>query len=62
VECRVSAPQASLSVADDGVGLNVRGSGGFGLEIMAERARRIRADFTVSARPEGGTLVQVEVR
>jgi signal transduction histidine kinase len=65
VECRGSAPRASVAVADDGTGVSRDGSGGgsgrFGLEIMAERARRIRADFAVSPRPEGGTVVRVEV-
>lgn len=62
VSCTIDPPRACLEVADDGVGL----SGGvaddrFGLEIMRERAARLRADLSVSPRRPRGTVVVCRV-
>lgn len=61
LECRVVAPHARISVADDGIGLGVRGRNSFGLDIMRERAERIRASLSVNSNEGGGTEVMVEV-
>lgn len=58
---RVSGPNAAVTVSDDGKGLGPARADSFGLEIMAERAQAIHADFAVEARPGGGTVVSVTV-
>jgi signal transduction histidine kinase len=61
VNCVVSPPRAELRVEDDGVGLQPGREDSFGIEIMRERAARLRADLRISARDTGGTVVQVVV-
>jgi len=61
VTVSVEPPNAHLQVADDGVGLRSRGSDSFGLEIMAERTRRVGAKLMIENRPEGGTVVDVSL-
>jgi signal transduction histidine kinase len=54
-----------LEIEDDGVGFELENGlkqGGFGLNGMYERAASIGAQLTISPRPEGGTLVQAEVK
>jgi signal transduction histidine kinase len=48
-----------LRIADDGSGLpsTLPSDGGLGLRIMAHRAQTIGADFQVTSRAEGGTIV-----
>jgi signal transduction histidine kinase len=47
-----------LSVADDGVGITSdRGTAGFGMTIMRERAERIGASLTFVTAPRAGTEV-----
>jgi signal transduction histidine kinase len=48
-----------LRIADDGRGLPpvLPTNGGLGLRIMAQRAQSIGADFHVTARSDGGTIV-----
>jgi signal transduction histidine kinase len=66
-----NADQLTVMVEDNGRGLPTRqayssgssqqgdGRGGFGLQIMEERARRIAARFSIETRPAGGTRVQL---
>jgi signal transduction histidine kinase len=47
-----------LSVADDGRGISGdRGTAGFGMTIMRERAERIGASLTIVTAPRSGTEV-----
>jgi signal transduction histidine kinase len=47
-----------LSVADDWIGITTdRGSAGFGMTIMRERAERIGASLTFVTAPRAGTEV-----
>ena len=50
-----------VQVVDDGVGLGVRPRDRYGLDIMAERARRVGAALVIENRPEGGTVVDVSL-
>ncbi|MGD8623363.1 MAG: GAF domain-containing protein [Anaerolineae bacterium] len=53
-----------LEVADDGVGFEptaAREHGGFGLDNMEERAKRLGGTLTVESRSGKGTLLRVEV-
>ncbi|MDP9319162.1 MAG: sensor histidine kinase, partial [Actinomycetota bacterium] len=62
VSCRVRPPAASLVVEDDGSGVaGVGGADGFGLSIMRERAQRIGATLTITARAGGGTRVTIRL-
>lgn len=61
VSVTVSPPSAQVRVADDGVGLGVRPRDRYGLDIMAERSRRVGATLVIENRPEGGTVVGVSV-
>jgi len=56
----------SLSISDDGVGVDIPSdgaprAGGFGIVTMRERARAIGGRLQVRRRPEGGTSVVVSV-
>ena len=58
----VNPPQVTLRVEDDGTGLVRRSrEGGYGLEIMRERAARIRAQLTITGRVPTGTRVDLEL-
>lgn len=59
VDCVIDPPNARLRVTDDGVGLATRRRGSYGLEIMRERAGRLRAEFEVRPRDPQGTSVEV---
>ncbi len=61
VSVSVDPPAARVQVADDGVGLGVRPQDRYGLDIMAERARRVGATLLIEDRPEGGTVVDVSL-
>jgi signal transduction histidine kinase len=61
VSVSVNPPSANIRVADDGVGLSDRGADNYGLEIMAERSRRVGATLVVGDRREGGTVVDVSL-
>lgn len=52
-----------IVVEDDGTGLRAGPAGGshYGLDIMAERARRLGGALEVGARPGGGTRVVLQV-
>ncbi len=61
VTVAVNPPAARVQVADDGVGLGLRPRDRYGLDIMAERARRVGATLLIENRPEGGTVVDVSL-
>ncbi len=61
VECRVAAPNAVVVIEDDGRGISGRRDDSFGMDIMLERAARIRADLVVRERSGGGTSVLVRL-
>jgi len=61
VHCAVAPPAAEIIVTDDGTGLGARRSDSHGLEIMAERARLVQGELTVSPRAPHGTVVAVRV-
>lgn len=54
--------QVHLEVTDDGRGLPATGAarGHHGLDIMAERARRIGGTLRLQPRPDGGTVVALQ--
>ena len=59
VTLAVDPPGALLRVEDDGRGLGVGREDSFGLQIMRERATRLRTDVRVEDRAPHGTLVEV---
>ena len=59
VQCTVAPPQAEITIADDGRGITGRREDSHGLEIMAERARLVEAQFTVQRRQPRGTVITV---
>ncbi|MCW2791178.1 MAG: ATP-binding region, ATPase domain protein [Nocardioides sp.] len=59
VNCQVHAPDAVITVTDDGRGLQPARTDSHGLQIMRERAALIGAELTITARPVGGTVVTV---
>ncbi len=60
VSCMTAPPAASLVIEDDGTGLVANaGPDRFGLEIMAERAQRLRAHLDVGPREPHGTRVEI---
>jgi signal transduction histidine kinase len=59
VTCRVHPPSAELIVEDDGRGLGKGREDSFGMEIMRERAARLRASLEVRPREPRGTYVAV---
>jgi signal transduction histidine kinase len=61
VTCRIHPPSAQLVVEDDGNGLGGGREGGFGLDIMRERAGRLRAKLDIRAREPHGTYVEVRL-
>ena len=61
VSVSVNPPSAKIRVADDGVGMRERRRDRYGLDIMAERSRRVGATLLVEDRQEGGTVVDVSL-
>ena len=63
VSCDVDPPRAQLKISDDGTGLSgkQRRKDSYGMSIMAERAQRIRACLSVTAREPNGTVVSVSL-
>jgi signal transduction histidine kinase len=58
VTCEIDPPYARIEVADDGQGMPEGPSeGSYGLTIMAERARRIRAELGIKPRMPSGTTI-----
>lgn len=61
VHCRVTAPYAEITVADDGLGLQAGRRDSHGLSIMRERAALIGGVLDVRSSPAKGTTVSVRV-
>lgn len=71
VSCEIDPPNARIEIADDGTGIPETRNGvkkpssavgsSYGLSIMAERAERIRADFSIKGRKPRGTVVSVVI-
>jgi signal transduction histidine kinase len=61
VHCQVHAPGASITVADDGRGMQQARNDSHGLQIMRERARLINAELTIDSSREGGLAVRVHI-
>lgn len=62
VRCQVYAPEAVITVTDDGVGLQSARTDSHGLKIMRERARLIGADLVVRDNASRGLTVSVAVK
>jgi signal transduction histidine kinase len=61
VTCTVYAPDALITVVDDGRGLQQARSDSHGMKIMRERARLVGGRLTVEDRPDGGLAVAVQI-
>jgi len=61
VTLEVEPPGALLRVEDDGRGLGKARDDSYGLQIMRERARRLRTTVLVAPRQPSGTLVEVSL-
>ena len=61
VHCHVHAPDARITVTDDGVGMQAARSDSQGLTIMRERAAIIGAELTIEGTTSGGTRVTVQL-
>jgi signal transduction histidine kinase len=60
VSCEIDPPYVKLQVSDDGRGVGAENrEDSFGMSIMAERAKRIRARLEVGPRKPSGTTVSV---
>ena len=62
IELVITAGQATLSITDDGTGINGSAAPGhFGLTGMGERAARIGGKLDMISNPAGGTTVRIVV-
>ncbi len=61
VSCHVHAPDALITVTDDGRGLQPARSDSHGLKIMRERARLVGAEIAIADNPAGGLSVSVRI-
>lgn len=61
VHVQVHAPDALITVSDDGRGMQTGRSDSHGLKIMRERAGLIGAELTILDPPQGGLAVQVRL-
>ena len=50
-----------VTVEDDGVGFTARGGGGMGLKGMRERLAALNGEFSLAARPGGGTRLEAVI-
>ncbi|WP_300676358.1 sensor histidine kinase [Nocardioides sp.] len=62
VHCQVRAPEATITVTDDGRGMGTPRADSHGLKIMRERAALINATLDFSTTPSGGVEVSVTIR
>jgi signal transduction histidine kinase len=61
VHCQVHAPEALITVVDNGRGLQAARPTSHGLHIMQERALLINASLEIGETPTGGLSVSVRV-
>jgi signal transduction histidine kinase len=61
VVCQVNPPDVSISVRDNGRGLQGKRVDSHGLEIMHERARLVGADLEIANHPDGGAQVSLRI-
>lgn len=61
VTISVNPPLAHIRVRDDGTGMRTKPRDRYGLDIMAERARRVGATLVIDDGPGGGTVVDVSL-
>ena len=61
VHCRVHSPSATVTVSDDGRGLQEARDDSHGLQIMHERARLVGARLSIEENSRGGVTVRVEI-
>lgn len=61
VHCEVRAPDARITVTDDGRGLGRARSDSHGLAIMRERAGLVGARLTIAENPTGGLVVSAVI-
>ncbi|TYL46130.1 hypothetical protein FXB39_14520 [Nocardioides sp. BGMRC 2183] len=62
VLCRVAPPSATITVTDDGIGLQRARADSHGMKIMRERARLVGAELEVRNNAERGMTVAVRLR
>ena len=62
VRCQVYAPEAVITVTDDGIGLQSGRSDSHGMKIMRERAKLIGAELVVRDNASRGLTVSVSVK
>jgi signal transduction histidine kinase len=62
VHCQVRAPEATMTITDDGRGMGPPRDESHGLKIMRERAAQINATLAFSSPPHGGVEVSVTIR
>lgn len=61
VTCQVRAPAATITISDNGRGLQAPRKGSHGLSIMRERAHLVGADLAIDQTPGGGLTVSVTI-
>ncbi len=61
VHCEVAAPEARITVSDDGRGLQEARSDSHGLKIMRERARLVGAELSIGDNDHGGLTVSARI-
>ncbi len=61
VHCEVRAPDARITVTDDGRGLGGARADSYGLDIMRERAGLVGARLTIAENPSGGLVVSAVI-
>lgn len=61
VACQVRAPAATITISDNGRGLQPPRKGSHGLSIMRERARLVGAELAIQQTPGGGLTVSVTI-
>ncbi len=61
VTCQVQAPEAHITVRDDGRGMQEARSDSHGLKIMRERARLVGAVLDIEDHASGGLIVSVRI-
>jgi PAS domain S-box-containing protein len=66
IKAGVNAHRIVITIVDNGIGFDLQkrckpdGSLGWGLEIMAERAKSINGSFSIDSQPGAGTQIHIE--